>query len=537
MKKIKSNMINSINNIFNSLYKIDSIKSLLTISLETKNFLIVPYAKFHKKNAKALKQIKTINKNFQEMKSKNSLSMIVYDKNFEIIGSFLISILDKESMSITKFKIKEKNDKVEELLIEIYEWLTFRMSSKRIFLDQKILKDNQSYFHEESVEDFKNIVQIIPNQSRDIPKKRILTAGPLVTNFEKLYVQDAVENGWNENSSKYIEEFENTFKNIVNSKYAIATSSCTGSIYLSLIASGIGPGDEVIVPEITWVATASAVKYTGANPIFADIDKETWTIDPESIKEVYTKNTKAIIPVHLYGNSSKMDQIMSFAKNKNLKVIEDAAPAIGATYSDRKLGSFGDYGCFSFQGAKLVVTGEGGMIVTNSKKNYEKLIKLNDHGRVPGTFWIDELGYKFKMSNLQASFGLGQLQNLEQMIDSKRGIYSRYKENLEQLKNISFIQETNNSKSIFWMTSITVNQNHSNKSSNELMEFLNQKNIDTRPVFPPISQYPIWDKKYEPKKNAKYIGENSINLPSGVTLKDSQIDYVSDQIIKFFNNE
>ena len=130
---------------------------------------------------------------------------------------------------------------------------------------------------------------------------------------------------------------------------------------------------------------------------------------------------------------------MSFAKNKNLNVIEDAAPAIGATFKDKKLGTFGDYGCFSFQGAKLVVTGEGGMIVTNNKKNYEKLIKLNDHGRVPGTFWIDKLGYKFKMSNLQASFGLGQLQNLEQMIDSKRRIYSRYKKNLEELENISFM--------------------------------------------------------------------------------------------------
>lgn len=537
MKKIKDNKIKKINDIFNSFYNIDSIKTLLTISLETKNFMIVPYAKFHKKNDRALKQIKTINKNFQEKKNLNSLSMIVYDKNFEVIGSFLISILDTGSTLISKFKIKQQNDNVEELLIEIYEWLIMRFSMKKIFIDEKILKNKDNYFQLKSIEGFKDILEITPNRTKGIPKKRILTAGPLITNFEKLYVQDAVENGWNENSSKYIEEFENTFKSIVNSKYAVATSSCTGSIYLSLLASGIGPGDEVIVPEITWVATASAVKYTGATPIFADIDKETWTIDPESIKEVYTKNTKAIIPVHLYGNSSKMNQIMSFAKNKNLNVIEDAAPAIGATFKDKKLGTFGDYGCFSFQGAKLVVTGEGGMIVTNNKKNYEKLIKLNDHGRVPGTFWIDKLGYKFKMSNLQASFGLGQLQNLEQMIDSKRRIYNRYKKNLKELENISFIQETNNSKSIFWMTSITLNQNDSNKSSKKLMEYLNQKNIDTRPVFPPISQYPIWDKKYEPKINAKYIGENSINLPSGVTLKDSEIDYVSDKIIEFVTNE
>ena len=167
-----------------------------------------------------------------------------------------------------------------------------------------------------------------------------------------------------------------------------------------MLAGGISEGDEVIVPELTWVATASAIKYTGAKPIFADIDIDTWCIDTGQLENLVTEKTKAIIPVHLYGNPAKMDEIISFAKKHNLIVIEDAAPAIGATFDGTKVGSFGDFGCFSFQGAKLLVTGEGGMVVTDNEDLFNKFKKLWDHGRVPGTFWIDELGYKFKMSNL-----------------------------------------------------------------------------------------------------------------------------------------
>lgn len=367
------------------------------------------------------------------------------------------------------------------------------------------------------------------------PTELILTAGPLVSHYENIYCIDAVNNGWNKEWSKYLDKFESEFASFVGSKYAIATSSCTGALHLSLLACGIGEGDEVIVPELTWVATASAIKYVGAKPVFADVDINTWCIDTNNLKSLLTEKTKAIMPVHLYGNPVNMEELMLFAKNNNLKVIEDAAPAIGATYDKKKVGSFGDFGCFSFQGAKLLVTGEGGMVVTDDDDLFNKFKKLWDHGRVPGTFWIDELGYKHKMSNLQAAFGVGQLENIEVLIEAKRRNYRRYKENLSGLAGIKLNTTGENTESIYWMTSILLEQ-EIGLDRNTFMEDLKNMNIDTRPVFPSISQYPIWGEHHEENINSKIIGENGVNLPSGVNLTTNQIDYISSSIISLLRS-
>jgi len=366
------------------------------------------------------------------------------------------------------------------------------------------------------------------------PTNMILTAGPLITHYENIYTLDAVNNGWNTQWSKYLDKFENEFSNYIGSKFAISTSSCTGALYLSLLACGIGEGDEVIVPELTWVATASAIKYVGATPVFADVDLETWCIDTNNLQNMLTENTKAIMPVHLYGNPAEMSKIMSFANENNLSVIEDAAPAIGATYNNQKVGSFGDFGCFSFQGAKLLVTGEGGMVVTNDEEKFNKLKKLWDHGRVPGTFWIDELGYKFKMSNLQAAFGLGQLENIEALIESKKRNYTRYVENLKNTKGIKLSKTGKNTESIYWMTSILIDSDLDIERE-AMRSQLSGLNIDTRPVFPSISQYPIWGKKYKENPNSKIIAENAFNLPSGVNLKKEEIDYICESIISIIS--
>tara|TARA_X000001036_G_scaffold439303_1_gene489925 strand:- start:10539 stop:12158 length:1620 start_codon:yes stop_codon:yes gene_type:complete len=363
------------------------------------------------------------------------------------------------------------------------------------------------------------------------PKELILTAGPLVSHFENIYTHDAVNNGWNTEWSKYLDKFEANFSDFIGSKYALSTSSCTGALFLSLLACGIEKGDEVILPELTWVATASAVRYTGATPVFADVDLKTWCLDTQHLENLLTERTKAIMPVHLYGNPSDMKTIMEFAKKHNLKVIEDAAPAIGATYDDKKVGSFGDFGCFSFQGAKLLVTGEGGMVVTDNEDLFSKFKKLWDHGRTPGTFWIDELGYKFKMSNLQAAFGLGQLENIDLLIEAKKRNYQRYRNNLSSLDNITLNEAGENTESIYWMTSLLLNP-HLDIKRDELAQELREAQIDTRPVFPSISQYPIWEKKYEENKNSKIIAENALNLPSGVGLSSNEIDYISDTLIR-----
>jgi perosamine synthetase len=364
---------------------------------------------------------------------------------------------------------------------------------------------------------------------KSVPQK-ILTAGPSVSSFELVNVVDATVNGWNSNHSDYIRRFEDEFSEYIGSKYALATSSCTGALHLALLASGIGPGDEVIVPDITWVATASAVRYVGATPIFSDVDLADWTMDIDSLSKLVTPKTKAIIPVHLYGYSARINEIADFAKKFNLRLIEDAAPAIGTTFNDKKVGTFGDFGCFSFQGAKLLVTGEGGMLVTDNKELYEKAFKIQDHGRKPGTFWIETLGYKYKMNNVTASFGLGQLRKVENQIYRKTRINNWYRDMLSGLKVIDFQGEISNSSAIHWMTSFTLKSN-SPVSRDELISKLATKNIDSRPVFPSISQYKIWGYEANTPENSKHIGSQGINLPSGVNLSKKAIERVSSEII------
>jgi perosamine synthetase len=366
--------------------------------------------------------------------------------------------------------------------------------------------------------------------------EKILTAGPSISTRESGYVFDATVNGWNSKHSKYIEAFESEFANYVGSKYAMATSSCSGALHLSLLALGIGPGDEVLVPEVTWVATASAVRYVGATPVFVDINPVDWTMSLDSLAKMTSSKTKAIIPVHLYGYGANAPAILAFANENNLRVIEDAAPAIGTIIEGKKAGTFGDFGCFSFQGAKLLVTGEGGMLVTDNPDLYAKAKKIQDHGRKPGTFWIEELGYKYKMNNITAALGLAQIHRSENQIFRKRRINSWYKENLSSLKGISFQEESPGTSSICWMTSILLDS-HLDVTREQVMSSLAEFGIDSRPAFPAISQYTFWPTKQDPQPIGKIVGERAINLPSGVMLTRGQINQVSEALIKIIGEK
>lgn len=371
-------------------------------------------------------------------------------------------------------------------------------------------------------------------ESRGVPKE-ILTAGPSISTREIDYVNDAVSTGWNSRHSDYLTRFESAFAEYVGVQYAMATSSCSGALHLSLLALGIGPGDEVIVPDVTWVATASAVMYTGAKPVFADINTNDWTINLDSIRGLINNKTKAIMPVHLYGYGAAMNQIMQIARENNLFVVEDAAPAIGTEIDGKRAGTFGDFGCFSFQGAKLLVTGEGGMLVTDNDELFKRAKKDQDHGRKPGTFWIDELGHKYKMNNITAALGLAQIERAENQIFRKRRINSWYTDNLSDIGSIAFQSESSGTSSICWMTSFTLNEG-SRISRDELINSLKRDGIDSRPVFPAISQYPIW--QFEPKiqPNAMRIGSSGINLPSGVLLSKPAIERVCQSIRKALLN-
>lgn len=358
-----------------------------------------------------------------------------------------------------------------------------------------------------------------------IATELISTAGPSISAREVSYAADAARYGWNSQWNKYIKRFEDTFSDYLGVKHSLSTSSCTGALHIALAALGIGPGDEVIVPDITWVATANAVVYVGATPVFADVDMKSWCMDPVSFASLITPRTKAVIPVHLYGHPAPIEKIVEIARQHGLYVIEDAAPSIGAEWNGQKAGTFGDFAAFSFQGAKLAVSGEGGMLVTNDATLYQKAYAIWDQGREPNTFWIKQNGLKYKMSNVQAAIGLGQLERIIELIAAKRRIFSWYEEGLQGVPHITLNNETANAYSIYWMTSILLDK-HAPLSRDQLRASLKDKHVDTRSVFPAISQYPHWPQRQAAQPNAVHIGEQAINLPSGVCLKQKQVMYI-----------
>lgn len=388
---------------------------------------------------------------------------------------------------------------------------------------------------EESIDKYFLRMQYAPEAISKV-EELISTAGPSISAREISYANDAARFGWNNQWNGYIKRFEKTFCDYLDVKHAMTTSSCTGALHIALAALGIGPGDEVIVPDITWVATANAVVYVGATPVFADVDLDSWCMNPESFEKLITPRTKAVIPVHLYGHPARIEEIVAIARLHKLYVVEDAAPSIGAEWKGQKVGTFGDFATFSFQGAKLAVSGEGGMLVTNNDDLYEKAYSIWDQGREPGTFWIKQNGLKYKMSNIQAAIGLGQMERVAELIDAKRRVFSWYAEYLKNVPMIQLNYETQNAFSIYWMTSILL-QKDAPVSCDTLREKLKEKHIDTRSVFPAISQYPHWPKAQSPQPNALHLSQHAINLPSGACLKKPQVEYISRTLIDILNRD
>lgn len=363
----------------------------------------------------------------------------------------------------------------------------------------------------------------------------ILTAGPSITEKEISYVNDAVSNGWNNEWNKYLIKFENTFADYVNVHNAMCTSSCTGALHLALMACGIGPGDEVIVPEITWVATASAVAYTGAKPVFCDIEEVSWCMDISSAESLINSKTKAIIPVHLYGHPANMPEILDLADKNGLYVLEDAAPSVGAEIAGQKTGTFGHISGFSFQGAKILATGEGGMLVSNDDDLFARAKFLNDHGRDPKqTLSAVEVGYKYKMSNLQAALGLAQIERADELVNKKREINSLYRQYLKDCNKVIVTEEKTGCKSNHWMTSIEIVGADFEKRS-MFMDELKSLNIDSRPVFSPMSSLPMFERSLDNPVSYR-IGESAINLPSGHNLTIEQIEYVAENVYRLAQN-
>ena len=367
--------------------------------------------------------------------------------------------------------------------------------------------------------------------------KRIPINKPSISELEIGYVNDAIRNGWGEKCYDYIFKFEEAFARHIGSLRATATSSCTGAIHLALMAMGIKEGDEVIVPEITWIASVEPVLYIGAKPVFVDVLRDSLCIDPAKIEKAITPKTKAIIVVHVYGNVCDMDSIMAIAKKYNLKVLEDAAEGIGSEYKGQKVGSIGDAGVFSFHGTKTVSSGEGGMVTTNDPELNEKVRILNDHGRNSKDpenkmFWMRNFGYKYKMSNLQAAMGCAQVERIEELIDKKRQIFNLYSQSLNEVR-CQMNPEPPGTRNGYWLPTIIFDKSL-NVNREKLFEYHKRFNIDTRPVFFPLSSLPMFDSC--PGNEVAYdIYERGINLPSYHDLLEEEQYFVIQRTKDFLN--
>ena len=363
--------------------------------------------------------------------------------------------------------------------------------------------------------------------------KRIPLTGPSITSKEIAYVTDAAANAWYENANHFHERFEAAFAEYVGRRHAMALPSCTSAIHLSLAALGVGPGDEVIVPDITWIASAAPISYVGATPVFADIDAKTWCLTAETMSRCITERTKAIIPVDLYGNMAEMDGICELAERRGIAVIEDAAEAVGSEYRGKKAGSFGHTGVFSFHGSKTMTTGEGGMAVTDDEELYRRMVTLRDHGRKPGdtAYFNSEVGFKYRMSGLQAALGLAQIERIEELVAAKRRVFSLYQARLGDVPHLILNHEGPETKNTYWMVTVIWDRARG-VTKDELMALMAERNIDTRPFFHPLSSIPAYadaaDRtRAQAENEVSYaLSPYGINLPSGATLTEEEIDYV-----------
>jgi perosamine synthetase len=362
-------------------------------------------------------------------------------------------------------------------------------------------------------------------------------AGPWITEHEIKTVEDAMRNGWYEKPYYYVETFQKEFAKYHGRKYGLMTPNCTTAIHLLLTALGINDGDEVLLPECTWIASAAPVSYLRATPVFCDIDPVNWCIDPESMEKSITPKTKAVIAVGLFGNMPHMDAIAAIAEKHNLFLIEDSAEALGSTYKGRKAGSFGVGSVFSFHRTKTLCTGEGGMLLLDDDKLYERCSVLRDHGRIPGgpMYYNYEVAYKYMPFNVQAALGYAQFQRLHELVARKREIFFMYKERLKNIEDLEFNVEPEGGINSVWATALVFGRSHKMSKLNAI-EKLQEIGIPARPFFYPLSSlpaYPGLEEKYKGKNPHAYdISSRGINLSCAFNLTEQQIDAITDGIQK-----
>jgi perosamine synthetase len=353
---------------------------------------------------------------------------------------------------------------------------------------------------------------------------------PSLNGNEKKYVNECIDSTWISSKGKFLGQFEERFASYINIKHATAVSNGTVAIHLALIALGIGPGDEVIVPTLTYIASVNAIAYTGATPVFVDSLQSTWQLDTEDVKRKMTSKTKAIMAVHLYGHACNMDALQAICKEYHLFLIEDCAEAIGSTYKGKHVGTFGDISTFSFFGNKTITTGEGGMVVTNDETLMDRAVHFKGQGLAKHRqYWHDVIGYNYRMTNICAAIGLAQLEQIDTFLEQKHQVAQWYKNKITNT-NVQFHEQDKDVYHSYWMCSILVNDP---SKRDGLRDALAQEGIETRPLFYPVHTMPMYSLKFQKYPIAENLGWRGLNLPSYPALTESQIDSICTIINNF----
>lgn len=358
-------------------------------------------------------------------------------------------------------------------------------------------------------------------------------AEPDIGETELRYVLDAVGSGWVSSRGPYVRELENRFAEYCDVRYGVSACNGTAALHLALASLRIGPGDEVIVPALTFIATAAAVAYTGATPVFAESDPDSWCIDPNSVRRLITSRTRAVIPVHLYGHPVDMNPILAIAEEHRLPVIEDAAEAHGSTYYGRKVGGIGTMAIFSFYGNKTITAGEGGMLVTNDAELAARARLLSNHAMDPERrYWHNEIGYNYRMSNVQAALALAQFERIEPLIERKRQIFSWYKECLSEIEGLELNPSLPWAGNSYWLTCVILPRG---MPRDVVMAKLEISAVEVRPFFNPIHLLPAFRAnavKAESLAVAENLACRGISLPSGSRLDKDDVRHISGVLLQ-----
>jgi perosamine synthetase len=344
---------------------------------------------------------------------------------------------------------------------------------------------------------------------------------PSIGEKEAEYVLDAVRSGWVSSLGAYIERFEASFARFCGTEFALAISNGTTALHLALVSAGVEAGDEVIIPDLTFVATANAAAYIGAKVVCVDVDPRTLCIDVASAERAVTPRTRAIVPVHLYGQAAQMDELVDLARSRGIVLVEDAAEAHGAEYKGRRVGSFGDCGVFSFYGNKIITSGEGGMLTTNDRALYSKAKRLRDHAMcAEKRYWHTEVGFNYRMTNLQAALGVAQMERIDEFLAQRRRIMGWYREELEGTPNLRLNYEAPETRNVFWMICLEMG-GITEADRAAVMADLRAAGVDSRPYFYPISDLPMYERASTPV--AHDVSQRGMNLPSYTDLSRTDV--------------